>query len=187
MYSASSLLKNMRSQLEQITLQDRNAAEMEIRDKQKQINYDTKQYPVEILVQKYLEGINDDTNKLFIPDYQRQIVWDDTRQSKFIESVIWGIPIPYIFVVEIRHDENDEPRLEIVDGAQRILTLARFINNELTLSGLEKIEQLNGFKFADLLLSRQRNFNRTTVRIIQLTQAANEEVRRDVFERIQSF
>ena len=100
----------MRSKLEQITLQDRNAAEMEIRDKQKQINYDTKEYPVEILVQKYMEGINDDTNKLFIPDYQRELVWDEARQSKFIESAIWGLPIPSIFVVDIGHDENDEPR-----------------------------------------------------------------------------
>jgi hypothetical protein len=36
---------------------------MEIRDKQKQINYDTKQYPVEILLQKYMEWINPRTNK----------------------------------------------------------------------------------------------------------------------------
>ena len=74
----------MRAKLEEITLLDKNAAEREIRDKQKQINYDTKQYPVEILVQKYMEGINDRTNKLIIPDYQREIVWDDERQSKFI-------------------------------------------------------------------------------------------------------
>ena len=177
----------MRSKLEEITLQDRNAAEMEIRDKQKQINYNTRDYPLEILVQKYMEGLNDDTNKLFIPDYQREVFWDDERQSKFIESVIWGLPIPYIFVVDIGHDENDEARLEIVDGAQRIITLTRFVNNELTLSGLKKLEQLNGFKFADLLLPRQRNFNRIRLRIIQLTKAANEEVRRDLFERIQSF
>jgi len=57
---------------------------MEIRDKQKQINYDTKQYPVEILVQKYMEAINDLTNKLIIPDYQRELAWDDERQSNFI-------------------------------------------------------------------------------------------------------
>ena len=106
----------MRSKLKQITLQDKDAAEMEIRDKQKQINYDTKQYPVEILVQKYMEGINDDTNKLIIPDYQRELVGDDERQLKFIQQVIWGLPIPYIFVVDIGHDENDEAGLEIVDG-----------------------------------------------------------------------
>ena len=78
-----------------------------------------------------MEGINNDTNKLFIPDYQRELVWDEERQSKFIESVIWGLPIPSIFVVDIGHDENDEPRLEIVDGTQRIITLTRFVNNVL--------------------------------------------------------
>ena len=63
---------------------DRNAAEMQICDKQKQINYDTKQYRVAILGQKYMEGINVRTNNLIIPDSQRKIVWDDERQSKFI-------------------------------------------------------------------------------------------------------
>jgi hypothetical protein len=66
----------MRSKLEEITLQDKDAAEAQIRDKQKQINYDTRDYPLEILVQKYMEGINYRTNKLIIPDYQREIVWD---------------------------------------------------------------------------------------------------------------
>lgn len=177
----------MRSKLEEITLQDRNAAEMEIRDNRQQINYDTKQYPVEILVHKYMEGIDDDTNKLFIPDYQREMTWDEARQSKFIESVIWGLPIPYLFVADIGDDENDESRLEIVDGAERIRTLTRFVNNELTLSGLKKLEHLNGFKFSDLLMPRQRHFNRTTLRVIQLSKTANEEFRRDLFERLQSF
>ena len=174
----------MRSKLEEITIQDKDAAETEIRDKQQQVNYDTKEYPVEILVKKYMEGIDDDTNELFIPDYQREMVWDEARQSKFIESVILGLPIPYIFVADIHDDENDEARLEIIDGTQRIRTLTRFLNNELTLSGLKKLEHLNGFKFADLLLSRQRRFNRITLRMIQLTEKTNEEVRRDLFERI---
>lgn len=174
----------MPAKLEEITLQDKEAAEAEIRDKQQQVNYDTKQYPVEILVQKYMEGIEDDTNELFIPDYQREMAWDEARQSKFIESVILGLPIPYIFVADIYDEENDEARLEIIDGTQRLRTLTRFVNNELRLSGLKKLEHLNGFKFADLPLARQRRFNRTTLRMIQLTETATEEVRRDLFERI---
>ncbi|MGB3267405.1 MAG: DUF262 domain-containing protein [Microcoleus sp.] len=175
----------MRSKLE-ITEQHKkvDAAEAEIRDKQQLVNYDTKEYPVEILVQKYMEGKDDDTNELFIPDYQREMAWDEARQSKFIESIILGLPIPYIFVADIHEDENDEARLEIIDGTQRIRTLTRFINNELTLTGLNKIQSLNGFKFADLPLARQRRFNRTTLRMIQLTESANEETRRDLFERI---
>jgi len=175
----------MRSKLE-ITEQHKkvDAAEAEIRDKQQLVNYDTKQYPVEILVHKYMEGKDDDTNELFIPDYQSDMVWDEARQSKFIESIILGLPIPSIFVAEIYDEENDESRLEIIDGTQRIRTLTRFINNELTLTDLKKIQSLNGFKFADLPLARQRRFNRTTLRMIQLTEGTNEEVRRDIFERI---
>jgi len=154
------------------------AAEAEIREKQKPVDYDTKEYPVEILVQKYMDG------SLFIPDYQQEMAWDETRQSKFIESLLLGLPIPYIFVADIYDEENDLGRLEIVDGTQRIRTLTRFLSNELTLQKLEKLEKLNNFTFADLTLARQRRFKRSTLRMIQLTEKADEEVRRDMFERI---
>ncbi len=168
----------------EITEQMQEAAEAEIREKQRPVDYDTKEYPVEILVQKYLDGERDDTNELFIPDYQRDMAWDEPRQSKFIESVLLGLPIPYIFVADIYDEGNDLGRLEIVDGTQRIRTLARFLSNELRLEELEKLKKLNGFIFNDLPLARQRRFKRTTLRMIQLTEKADEEVRRDMFERI---
>ncbi len=167
----------------EITAERRDEAEAEIRDKQKPIDYDTKEYPVEILVQKYTDGLEDDTNELFIPDYQREMTWNEARQSKFIESVLLGLPIPYILTSDI-FDEVNESRLEIIDGAQRIRTLARFMNNELKLENLEKLKKLNGFKFADLPFMRQRRFKRTTLRMIQLTERTDEDTRRDVFERI---
>ncbi len=167
-----------------ITDKLREAAEAEIREKQKPVDYDTKEYPVEILVQKYMDGREEDTNELFIPDYQREMAWDETRQSKFIESLLLGLPIPYIFVADIYDEENDLGRLEIVDGTQRIRTLTRFLSNELTLQKLKKLKMLNNFTFADLPLARQRRFKRSTLRMIQLTEKADEEVRRDMFERI---
>ncbi len=173
----------MRSKPE-ITQERQEAAEAELREKQKPVDYDTKEYPIEILVQKYMDGIEEDANELFIPDYQREMAWDEDRQSKFIESVLLGLPIPYIFVADVRGDEQDEARLEIIDGSQRIRTLARFLNNELTLDKLEKLKKLNGFTFEDFPLSRQRRFKRTTLRMIQLSEEADEEVRRDLFERI---
>ena len=90
----------------EITLERRDEAETEIRDTQKPIDYDTREYPVELLVQKYTDGLEDDTNELFIPDYQRELAWDDARQSKFIESVLLGLPIPYVFVADILDEEN---------------------------------------------------------------------------------
>ena len=166
-----------------ITNEKKEIAEAQIRSQRKPVDYNTIEYPIEVLVQKYLDGIEEDENEIFIPDYQREMTWDEGRQSKFIESVLLGLPIPYIFVADISESE-DLARLEIIDGTQRIRTLARFINNELKLDNLEKLESLNGFSFSDLPLSRQRRFQRTTIRMIQLTEEADEEVRRDLFERI---
>ncbi|MBD2250317.1 DUF262 domain-containing protein [Nostoc parmelioides] len=168
-----------------ITDEDKENAEIEIRDKTKRVDYNTLEYPIEVIIQKYLEGREEDENELFIPDYQREMSWDDDRQSKFIESLILGLPIPYIFVADISGSE-DLARLEIIDGTQRIRTLTRFIKNELKLQNLEKLKTLNGFTFEDLPLPRQRRFKRTTIKMIILTKEANEEIRRDVFERINS-
>ena len=81
--------------------EEKQLAEEEILEKQRDVDYDTKEYPVETIVDKYLEGLEDDTNELFIPDYQRDMAWDEPRMSKFIESVLVGLPIPYLFVADI--------------------------------------------------------------------------------------
>lgn len=167
-----------------ITDEQKELAETEIREKQKIVDYDTKEYPVEVLVQKYRDGLDEDLNELYIPDYQRELVWDEVRQSKFIESIFLGLPIPYIFVADLRPEEDDLARLEIVDGTQRIRTLDRFLCNDLRLCELKKLVSLNDFRFSDLPLARQRRFNRATIRMIVLTEKADEETRRDLFERV---
>lgn len=172
----------MTFQLE-ITDERKENAEAEIREKTKRVDYNTLEYPIEVIVQKYLDGKDEDENELFIPDYQREESWDEDEKSKFIESLMLGLPIPYIFVADIS-GSDDLARLEIIDGTQRIRTLAKFINNELTLQNLKKLEHLNGFTFKDLPLPRQRRFNRTTIRMIQLTEAADEEIRRDLLREL---
>lgn len=171
----------------QLTITDelKAKAEAEIRDRTKRVDYITLEYPIEVIVEKYLKGRDEDKSELFIPDYQREMAWDEDRQSKFIESLILGLPIPYIFVADISEDENLS-RLEIIDGTQRIRTVTKFMNNDLELKNLEKLTSLNGFTFKDLPLSRQRRFQRTSMRMIVLTNEADEEVRRDLFERINS-
>jgi hypothetical protein len=48
------------------------------------------------------------------------------------------------------------------------------------------LEKLNNFRFSDLPLARQRRFNRATIRMIVLTEKADEETRRDLFDRVNS-
>ena len=95
----------------------RASAEKQILEHQKIVDYDTKEYLVETVVAKYLARKRDDDNELFVPDYQRDFNWSKNRQSKFVESMLIGLPIPYIFVADVT---EKEARLEIVDGSQRI-------------------------------------------------------------------
>jgi len=157
-----------------------NKVEEQIRQQSKPVDYRIFEYPIEIIVQKYLKGEDNDENEIFIPDYQREMVWTEENQSKFIESIFLGLPIPYIFVADV------DARLEIIDGTQRVRNLARFLENELVLINLKKLTELNGLRFSDLLGSRQQRFSRIPLRMIQLTEEADEEIRRDLFERINS-
>jgi hypothetical protein len=164
-----------------ITSERREAAEAQISKHHKIIDYDTREYPVEVIVQKYSERLEDDDNDLFVPDYQRDHVWKPRDQSKFIESVLMGLPIPYLFVADVKGKEG---RMEIVDGSQRIRTLAKFMSNGLELADLKVLTELNGFRYKDLPPARRRRFGRHTLRMIELREGIDEDVRRDIFARI---
>lgn len=152
------------------------------------VRYIVREYPTEVVVHKYLKGRNADLNEIFVPDYQRELVWPERNQSRFIESLLIGLPVPFLFVADVSESEDPEKagRLEIVDGVQRIRTLARFMTGELTLSNLDRLKRLNGFTYFDLHPSRQRRFGRATMRLIELTETVTEDVRREMFDRINS-
>ena len=161
--------------------------EKEIYSKRQTIRYDVRDMTVEALVNKYEESLDTDEkdfakkkmNYIFIPEYQRDFTWDEERQSKLIESIILGLPIPFIFVAE-----NRDSSWEIVDGSQRIRTIHSFINCKLKLTGLKSISSLNGYKFNELEESRQGKILNTALRIIVLSEETTEDAKKDMFERI---
>lgn len=154
--------------------------EEEIDKQQKAVSYDIREFTIEYYVDKYLRGEEQDENELYVPDYQREFIWEDRRQSRFIESLLLGLPVPLIFVAEIEKDG----RLEIVDGSQRIRTLAAFLIDELQLKGLDKLRELNGIFFSQLQSSRQRKFRNISMRMIVLSSKATEDIRNEMFDRI---
>lgn len=162
-----------------LTDEKNSKIEAQINELRKLVDYITLEYPIEVIVNKYKEGNDDDANEIYIPQYQRDFVWDDARQSKFIESLFLGLPIPFMFLADAT-----EGRLEIVDGSQRIRTLANYIDDGLKLTGLLKLKELNGTLFSELIVARKRRFLRTNIRIILLTEKADDEARKDIFERI---
>lgn len=159
-----------------ISLEDKNNAEEQIVEQKEPVSFDTREYPINVLIDKFNAG------EFVIPNYQREFVWekDKIKMSKFIESALLDLPIPYLYFA----DEPETGKLEIVDGSQRIRTIKAFYENRFSLQGLEVLDLLNGFKYSDLLESRQRRFLRKTLRSIELTEKASADVRRDLFARI---
>lgn len=140
---------------------------------QSTIAYDTKEYVVEVIVKRFNE------KKLFVPPYQRNFTWPDQKKSKFIESVLMGLPIPFMFGVQC-----EDGTVEILDGAQRIQTLKQFCDNDHRLKNLERLDLLEGYCFKDLPSAQQNKFLDRPMRMVVLPSSVSLSVRLDMFERI---
>lgn len=158
----------------QITNDMRAEAEKQIKELRKEIDYDTRDYSIDFLVQQFRN------DEFYIPDeYQRKYIWEDSNKTRFIESIILGLPIPFMFF-----SDTDDGRCEIIDGAQRTQTLVEFMDDELRLSNLKKLSALNNFTYSQLPEHYKRRFNKTTMRIIVLSDETTIEIRQEIFNRI---
>jgi hypothetical protein len=59
---------------------------------------------------------------IILPPYQRNYIWDKSRASKLIESLILGLPVPQLFLYE-----EAKNRFAILDGQQRLLSIYFFM------------------------------------------------------------
>ena len=151
----------------------RAAAEEAVEAREVSVKFIVTDYTVEFLVGKIR------TDEYYVPGYQRELVWNLAAQSRFIESVLIGLPIPFLFLWQA-----DDGRLEIVDGSQRLRTLWRFMDGLLDLRDLDLLEKLNGFRYKDLARSRQRKFESRVIRGIVLDNSVGEATRTEMFNRI---
>jgi len=72
--------------------------------------------------------------------FQRRYVWTKPNQVSLIETILFGYPIPEIYLWTRGTDPNTgDTNLSIVDGQQRLGAVFKFLNGDykLTTSGLE--------------------------------------------------
>ncbi|MFT5528040.1 MAG: hypothetical protein ACI9HK_006028, partial [Pirellulaceae bacterium] len=148
-------------------------AEMQIVEQSKRIEYYLTDYSVELLAMKM------GNEQFVIPPYQRDDTWEPDRKSRFIESLLMGLPIPFLFFWE-----KSDGKLEVVDGSQRLRTISQFLNSELVIGELTQLTELAGLRFRDLPESRQLKIKNRSIRGIILNEHADEQARFDIFERI---
>lgn len=127
------------------------------------------------------------------PDMQREFVWDSGKSSRLIESIILGLPIPPLFLLEV-----DNNQYELIDGYQRLTTVTNFVkgypwNNNLEgkrrvvskLSGNIR-EDLVGKPFEKLSEEDKRKIKRSTIPLIEFRQIQPDDMNSKylIFERI---
>ncbi len=84
--------------------------------------------------------------EIHVPSFQRKFVWNRTEQSRFIESLLLGLPVPSIFLAKDAA-ENTEI-LNIVDGQQRLISLRDYLDGNFYLSGNDIHEKFRGRYFS---------------------------------------
>ena len=132
---------------------------------------------------KQINDLIDDGDIELSPDFQRNFIWDNTRQSRLIESIFLGLPLPSIYLSQYK-----DGRLTIVDGLQRIMTIRRFLRNELRLNNLEYIGECNGKTVEQLkeIFSplRLRRFGQTQIMCFVIDYRSPTKLKFDLFRRL---
>lgn len=131
-----------------------------------------------------------DDDELVKPELQRHYVWDRVEASRFIDSVLLGLPVPSIFLAKTKDE-----KLLIIDGYQRLMTVRDFVkgvfsddNSQFVLSNSKKIhDRWRGKTFAQLDEQDKRKIRNTTIHAIIFMQqhpSPGDTSLYQIFERI---
>lgn len=145
-----------------------------------------KEYPLDDLlirpetrtVFEVIKRINEN-RYIMDPDFQRDFVWDDVKQSRLIESALMRIPLPVFYLAE-----QQDGKIIVVDGLQRLMTFKRFLNNELILKDVA--EPIKKKKYKDLSQKLQNRIEDTSLVLYLIDSKVPERARLDIFERVNS-
>jgi hypothetical protein len=129
------------------------------------------------------------------PIFQRRDAWTETRKSRFIESIVLGLPIPQIVLAEAPIAKGS---FLVIDGKQRLLSLQQFGGTglrdgtpPLRLSGLMIRNELNNKSYEDLKsdvrLEKHLNaFENQPIRTVVVKNWQKEEMLYLIFHRLNS-
>ncbi|WP_031434234.1 DUF262 domain-containing protein [Methylomarinum vadi] len=134
-----------------------------------------------------------DEELIIDPEFQRYFRWDLTRKSRFIESLLLGIPIPPIFVFQ-----NESGVWELIDGLQRLSTIFEFVGilkgpdgdivTPEPLEATKMLPSLVGVKWVSgengLSKPLQLQIRRSRIRVEILTKESDSQSKYELFQRL---
>ena len=143
-----------------------------------QINIETKTPSLDTLIKR----IKNKTMQLNSESYfqRNPNLWDDTKQSRLIESILIQFPLPAFYF-----DATNENNWLVVDGLQRLSSIRNFaVEKTLKLTNLEFLLQFNGKGWDDLPTNLQTAIEETQVVIYKILPGTPTDVKFNIFKRI---
>lgn len=124
------------------------------------------------------------------PDFQRGFVWDITKASRLIESILLDIPLPVIYL-----SQEKDGREYVIDGQQRLTSFFSYFDGKLPdpllpfgkdfkLTGLNVFTELVGKYFKDLPKELQKKIRYYKIRTITFRKESEQDLKFEVFERL---
>ena len=131
------------------------------------------------------------------PNYQRLFRWEPSQKTRFIESLLLGIPIPPIFVFQ-----RPNGVWELIDGLQRVSTVLEFVGvlvgpdgedvQPSELGGTNLLPALAGVHWSPrdeadascLTTTQQLDLKRARIRVEILKKESDEEAKFELFQRL---
>lgn len=139
-----------------------------------------------MVIANIVEDLKDGGDIILDPDFQRfPDLWNDTKQSRLIESLIIRIPLPTFYF-----DAGNNDKLIVVDGLQRLNAIRRFMALEeknpkrLILTGLEYLTEYNGHSFEMLPPNIQKRIKSQVITTYIIRAGTPDRVRTSIFTRI---
>jgi uncharacterized protein with ParB-like and HNH nuclease domain len=91
-----------------------------IDDETEEFRYSITSYGVDYTVDRLVDRL--EKGNIVIPEFQRQYVWNIKEASRFIESLILGLPVPGVFFAQ----NKETGQMLVIDGQQRLISLKKF-------------------------------------------------------------
>ncbi|RYX86607.1 DUF262 domain-containing protein [bacterium] len=142
------------------------------------VEYYGADFPVEVLVARM------EREDFIIPEFQREFVWKRTDSSRFIDSLIIGLPTPSIFLAK----DKKSSKYIVIDGQQRLRTLQYFYRGyypdekKFHLEGATP--QINGLTYQELPPYERRNLDNAIIHCVIISEDYDSRGMFHVFERL---
>jgi len=142
--------------------------------KEASLSFDKKSYSIFHLLQ-----LLQDERIVAAPYFKRGSVWNDVQQSRFIESILLGLPIPTLYF-ELDSDGTWFP----LDGTQRLLALQKFAAGSLILRDLQFLQLWEGMDINELPGRQIIRFEEFVTEVVFIDSAVPKELKAALLERL---